>query len=82
MTVDGYYLRKVKLSITYRQLEMLWFNTLKGQYARLGKIVTNMIWYTLFCAISLIVFNFQTKSQTLYTHRLYLHTFLSVIRVN
>ena len=43
MTVDGYYLRKVKLSITYRQLEMLWFNTLKGQYARLGKIVANMI---------------------------------------
>ena len=76
MTVDRGYLQiKVKLSITYRQLKMLWFNAVKGQYTRPGKIVTNMLWYILFCTISLIVFIFQAKSQLLYAHRLYLHSY-------
>ena len=44
MTVEGCYLRKkVKLLITYRQLEMLRFNTLKGQYTRLGKLVVDIV---------------------------------------
>ena len=54
-------------------------NMLKGQYTRLGKIVTKMLWYTLFCTISLIVFIFQTKSQSLYTHRLYLQSYAKVL---
>ena len=41
----------------------------------LGKLVTNMFWYILFCTISLIVFIFQTKSQSVDTHRLYLHSY-------
>ena len=66
--------KKVKLSITCRQLIMLWFNLVKGKYTRVGKIVTNMPRY-IFCTISLIVlFIFQTKCQTLYTHLLYLHS--------
>ena len=66
--------KKVKLSITCRQLIMLWFNLLKGKYTRVGKIVTNMLRY-IFCTISLIVLSiFQTKCQTLYTHLLYLHS--------
>ena len=66
--------KKVKLSITCRQLIMLWFNLLKGKYTRVGKIVTNMLRY-IFCTISLIVLSiFQTKYQTLYTHLLYLHS--------
>ena len=63
--VNDYSWKKVKLSITCPQLKMLWFNTLKGKYTRVGKIVTNMLRYS-FCTISLIVvFIFQTKRQTL-----------------
>ena len=39
-------------------------------------IVTNMLRYILFCTISLIVLIFQIKSQTMYTHRLYLHSYV------
>ena len=52
--------KKVELSVTYRQLEMLRFNTLKEQYTRVGNVVTNMLRYNLFCTISLIVFIFRT----------------------
>ena len=63
--VNDYSWKKVKLSITCPQLKMVWFNTLKGKYTRVGKIVTNMLRYS-FCTISLIVvFIFQTKRQTL-----------------
>ena len=66
--------RKGKLSITCRQLKMTWFSTLKGKYTRVGKIVTKMLRY-IFCSISLtVVFLFQAKRQTLYTHPLYLHS--------
>ena len=66
--------RKGKLSITCRQLKMIWFSTLKGKYTRVGKIVTKMLRY-IFCSISLaVVFLFQVKRQTLYTHPLYLHS--------
>ena len=72
--VNDCFPKKVKLSITCRQLKMLWFNTLNRKNTRVDKIVTNMLWY-IFCTISLIVvFIFQTKCQTLYTHRLYLYS--------
>ena len=72
--------KKCKTAVNIPPARDARLNTLKGHYTWLDKIVTNMLWYILFCAISLIVFIFQTKSQLLYTLRLYLHSYALIRR--